>query len=299
MNIPDTTPPKLYKYHPFDFYSLLNLTRRELYFNKPKNLNDPYDCDPPFEINKSHRTPNNKRALFDKVRAYEIGKSASDGKTIDGKAFDQLYLTAGEPNRRFEINYIDNPKPIKAQISEKVGLTCFSKRIDNLLLWSHYADKHQGFCLEFDVTILLSKYPGTKLYKVEYPKTNKRISFGIVEIVSNPNLLERILTRKAYLWQYEEEWRLFCRTGGNECFGYDPTAISGVYFGEKMAYEHKEAIISILSTSTKNVAESDEASKRNYPNTQISGTQINVYDMELDGRVFKVKPIPFRVRAHK
>ena len=287
------TPRKLYKYQPFNLYSLVNLTRRELYFSKPENLNDPYDCDPPFEVTKADRTQNNRKAFFDKVKAYEIGKSVTDGSL-----FDQIYLTGGKPNGRFEREYIDNPKPIRAQISEKVGVTCFSERVDNLLLWSHYADKHHGFCLEFDTDTLLSNYPGTKLYKVEYPKSNKLIRFSILEILNDPNLLEKILKRKSFLWQYEQEWRLFCRTGGNEAFGYNPTAITNIYFGKNMAYKHKEAIISILSKPFEHTTASDKTIiNTSCLNTQISGTKINVYDMELNRNIFKIQPIRFRPRT--
>ena len=280
-------PSKLYKYQPFNLYSLVNLSRRELYFSKPENFNDPYDCDPPFDITKADRSQKNKKALFDKVRNYKIEKSETDGST-----FGQLYLTGGKPNPKFEREYIDSPKPIKAQIKEKIGVTCFSQFADNLLLWSHYADKHQGFCIEFDVNTLLNNYPRTKLYKVNYPKSNKLIRFSILEILNNPDLLEKILTRKSYLWQYEQEWRLFCRTGGNEAFGYNPKAITNIYFGNKMAYEHKEVIISMLSNPTK-----EATINSSYPNTRISGTQINVYDMKLNRKVFKVEPIRFQPRA--
>jgi len=287
----DGTPSKLYKYQPFNLYSLLNLTRRELYFSKPENLNDPYDCDPPFEITKTDRTQNNKKALFDKVKNYEVRKSG-----IDGSMFDQLYSTNGKPDDRFRRKYIDNPKPIQAQISEKIGVTCFSERADNLLLWSHYADKHQGFCLEFEVHTLLNDYPETKLYKVKYPKSNKLIRFSILEILNNPDLLEKILTRKSYSWHYEQEWRLFCRTGGNETFRYNPKTVTNIYFGKNMAYKHKEIIISILSTPLEHTT--DEAIiNTSYPNTQISGTKINVYDMELNRNIFKVRPIRFRPRT--
>lgn len=281
------TPKRLYKYQPFDLYSLQNLTRRELYFSRPENLNDPYDCDPPFEITKAHRTQKNIKILFDKVKNYETRKS-----NIDAATFDHLYLTNGKPDHRFRRKYIDSPYPIKEQISEKVGVTCFSKRMDNFLLWSHYADKHRGFCLEFDVDTLLNDYPGTKLYRVDYPKSNKLIRFSVNEILNDPNLLEKILTRKSYSWQHEQEWRLFCRTGGNEAFGYNPKAITKIFFGNKMTCEHKEVIIKILSKNT-------QETKTNsiYPNIQISGTKINAYEMSLNRRVFKVEPIPFRPRT--
>jgi len=32
----------------------------------------------------------------------------------------------------------------------KYGVLCFSRRWNNILMWSHYADGHKGICLGFD-----------------------------------------------------------------------------------------------------------------------------------------------------
>ncbi len=133
-------PDKIYKYQAFDQYSLINLIKRQFYFSKPENFNDPYDCDPPFEISKTHRTKKNIEALYAKVHGWVQDKSA----------FERKYSRNGKPNGRFERDYIDSPKPIREQISAKVGVTCFAEKVDDILLWSHYGDKHKGFCLEFD-----------------------------------------------------------------------------------------------------------------------------------------------------
>ncbi len=39
----------------------------------------------------------------------------------------------------------------KEEISESNGLICLSKSWSNPLLWGHYADKHSGVALGFDV----------------------------------------------------------------------------------------------------------------------------------------------------
>ncbi len=286
-------PQKLYKYQPVNLYSLQNLTRRQLYFSKPENLNDPYDCDPPFEIAKTHRTQKNIKLLFDKIRSYEIERG-----WIDRSRFDQLYLTNGKPDNRFRRKYIDNIKSIKAQISEKVGVTCFSKRPDNFLLWSYYADNHKGFCVEFDINALLYQYPGTKLYRVSYPKTVRPTRFSILEIVSNPNLLEKILTRKSNIWKHEQEWRLFCRTGGNEPIGYDPKTVTKIYFGYKMPYEHKEIIIkTLLGPDQRELEFNNAAMGPSHVGTQIFGTNIYVYDMKLNPKLFTVELDRFRPKT--
>jgi Protein of unknown function (DUF2971) len=292
--VSNITPQKLYKYQPFNLYNLVNLIRRELYFSKPESLNDPYDCDPPFEITKAHRTQKNIKLLFDKIRSYEIGKSG-----IDSSAFDALYLTDGNPNKRFERDFIDNPNSIREQIKSRVGVTCFSKYPDNFLLWSHYTDKHQSFCLEFDTSILQQDYPGTIIYEIDYPKLNKIIRFDIVDVLNNSErMLELLLTRKSYSWRYEEEYRIFSNKGGNIAFNYNQKALTGIYFGYNMREDHKDVLISILADSSKQPTTPDlSIIPKNYPNIQIVGTQIFAYNMELTRNIFKVKPFPFRPRV--
>ena len=36
-------PEFVYKYHPIDIYSLRNLKNAQIYFNAPKNFNDPFE----------------------------------------------------------------------------------------------------------------------------------------------------------------------------------------------------------------------------------------------------------------
>lgn len=40
---------------------------------------------------------------------------------------------------------------VKANLSKDNGLLCFTKSWQNPVLWGHYADKHRGICLGFDM----------------------------------------------------------------------------------------------------------------------------------------------------
>ena len=277
-------PPNLYKYQPFDHYALINLIKRQFYFSKPENFNDPYDCDPPFEITKAHRTEKNITALYDRVRNWSVDKSS----------FDKTYLRKEKPNKRFERDYLDSTNPIKRQIHDKVGATCFSEKVDDILLWSHYGDKHKGFCLEFDARIpIMEGQQETKLYKVTYPKSNSYRRLNILDILYKPDVLEVLLTTKSYHWHYEKEWRIFCNTGGDKLFRFNSKALTGVYFGYKMSQEDKDVIISVLPDNSEKNAPSDLATlAKNYPNTMVKGIQI--FDMVLNKEKIMVSPFPFR-----
>ena len=43
-------------------------------------------------------------------------------------------------------------KKVRQVVSEQFKVTCLSQKMDSSLMWSHYANKHYGFCLEYDFT---------------------------------------------------------------------------------------------------------------------------------------------------
>lgn len=88
-------------------------------------------------------------------------------------------------------------RKMKWALSKNRGLIRFSGRWRNPLLWSHYADRHRGVCLSFDV-------PDHFLGRVEYARD--RISdFPIIDEA----LVRRLLLTKFAHWSYESEYRLF------------------------------------------------------------------------------------------
>ena len=106
----------------------------------------------------------------------------------------------------------------KEQLNENRGLLCFSKSWSNPLLWGHYAEKHMGICLGFDV-------PDRLLAPVIYAEHPMKIR--IDPRTNQPKLTEQVMNRllrtKFADWKYEDEVRLFV--------GLDQDTIeSGCYF---------------------------------------------------------------------
>jgi hypothetical protein len=101
----------------------------------------------------------------------------------------------------------------KAEMVERFGMICFSKHWHNPLLWSHYADKHRGICLGFDVDDR-----GLKL--VTY--ANERPSLRVPPTVESIN---ELLFTKFRDWGYEEElrnwFRLDVREGEHYFYPFD------------------------------------------------------------------------------
>lgn len=84
-------------------------------------------------------------------------------------------------------------------MSARFGLLCFCGHWHNHLLWSHYADRHRGICLGFDVSDEWIK-------KVKYTKTRTSLKLPITEAV-----MQSLLFTKSAGWKYEQEWRCWFR----------------------------------------------------------------------------------------
>lgn len=90
----------------------------------------------------------------------------------------------------------------KSERNAEIGILCFSHKWSNPLLWGHYAAKHQGMAIGFDV-------PDGDLYSaVNYRRTRIPAPFGRNMEEAD---LDRLLLTKFSAWRYESEYRCFCR----------------------------------------------------------------------------------------
>ncbi|SOS34610.1 hypothetical protein CFBP6411_03253 [Pseudomonas syringae group genomosp. 3] len=92
---------------------------------------------------------------------------------------------------------------MRARVSEELGMLCFSKSLASPVQWAHYADKHRGMCLAFEID-------ESQLAEVKYK--HGRIEF---DLASYSKMLKR--ERHSYMldqldiksseWKYEKESR--------------------------------------------------------------------------------------------
>lgn len=91
----------------------------------------------------------------------------------------------------------------KAQFHKEKGMLCFSKDWTNPVLWSHYADKHRGVALGFDIP---DKYASS----IEYSNTRLDIKFKDDNTAKGLNeaYVQKLAHTKFEHWRYEEEVRV-------------------------------------------------------------------------------------------
>lgn len=87
-----------------------------------------------------------------------------------------------------------------AEAGKRLGLICFSDNWQSPVMWAHYAEKHNGVCLGFDIH-------DEFLAPVRYLK-NRALLKGNKEIpIKNDDFISQILHHKAQEWRYERELR--------------------------------------------------------------------------------------------
>ncbi len=93
---------------------------------------------------------------------------------------------------------------MKRQLNESKGLICFSRTWSNPLLWGHYAEKHTGLALGFEI-------PDHLLSEVVYTSQRVRIEVDpeTKAVKLDEKLINRLLRTKFSDWKYEEESRVF------------------------------------------------------------------------------------------
>lgn len=142
----------------------------------------------------------------------------------------QLEYNRYNPEER-QLAIIEYDKQVKSNqiaydFQSNVFVTCFSEvGIDNLHMWSYYADDHKGFCAEYSLEKLINK--GFEILPVVYVKSWE----------SNRNITDyntQIALIKGEGWSQEKEWRIVsvdpskCAESGLKKDGILPEKI---YFG--------------------------------------------------------------------
>jgi hypothetical protein len=104
---------------------------------------------------------------------------------------------------------------LKNELDQTKGLICFTSNWSNPLLWGHYAERHTGIALGFEI-------PSIHLTKMHY--TNKRVKIEFNEqtrkVVNGQAVTEKLIRTKFTDWKYEDEYRMFvelskCTQEGN------------------------------------------------------------------------------------
>lgn len=210
------------------------LVHGKLYHSLPSQFNDPFECTP-------HWSPPTTEAEEKEIRRHFSALLRVQNPGLSRPVSRRMVAAAMADKPFFHKSMRD---AISATYSE-IRICCFTANKDNLLMWSHYADAHRGFCLEFDARA----EPFLRAHKVAYSTAYPVMPYPVR---ANGDALIPALT-KSKEWEYEQEYRSFLsselenapRNDGSSCL-LDGAALKAVYFGARMTPKHRGVVTSLI-----------------------------------------------------
>lgn len=194
-----------YLFQPASPGRLSKLSRKKLWMSDPERFNDPLDLRLELEDLTGRGPFDDEGGLREAMRVlladnqeaalhwfYNERLLESVRCWIDGRL--NIFMLEDEIKERFR----------------EFGVACFTPIWDNGLMWSHYADSHAGYCVEYcvkEMTVVLKNQGLFSHYHVQYSSTLPRLC--VSEALFSPHqTLGRMLATKSAEWAYEQEWRL-------------------------------------------------------------------------------------------
>ncbi|AGR69657.1 DUF2971 domain-containing protein [Burkholderia pseudomallei] len=179
---------RCFKFRAINKYLIESLVNSHLYFAKPAQLNDPFDCQ--LDLRRS------------------FARAASSMPPGERRRFLELALNHGD-------KFLEQWK----RNFENFGICSFSLELTaengSSLMWSHYADQHRGICLLYRFPASFLENPDNRIFGVDTVKyyddgmTNWLKNDAPLEMESFIKSLAKIyLTVKGPAWKYEREARL-------------------------------------------------------------------------------------------
>lgn len=310
----DHLPKSLFKFYKPSSDNIIDIQKQRLWMAHPESFNDPFDCRTGYDINIYE-----KHVLMTYIRDTGCveAKDGQDGFTLDefnrlSKSTTSYYYNWYSKIEEYDTvlrNLLENKsknfddkihdvitksrnevdKKIDKLRSVNIRLASFSaldrqKGFDEIIqMWSHYADNHKGFCVEYDMSFFKNSIrlslEDHQFYKDQIEYMDKGIKvlilaglFPVIYTASRVNIpktkLQKIkldkngglqhssdidsIIYKTYIvksgkWNYEKEWRVIL--DGKVCDYYDNKIpfpyIKRIFLGCKMTTQTKDTMIEI------------------------------------------------------
>lgn len=247
----------VYKFSPASELALENLREGQFYCRHFEDYNDPFELWFNVESGLPELDHNNLR--FQKaVTAWGFPNLRKEDLPLDEEIWKEYFGSLAEGAPAFSFDH--------------ARITCFSDEINNLLMWSHYADGLRGFCIEFNESEIFEEDSNIFLVDVNY--TNKpplidtleyaviqdqydyAVEHGYEEYEGElrrfelNEIIRTAVASKPKEWEYEKERRLVIITPDENkqpiLHKYPLKSIKAIILGEKMDADFKVKISQIL-----------------------------------------------------
>jgi len=286
-------PLFFYKFVPFERKDILK--KGMIKFTLAKDFNDPFELIPtitPYSLDWIEYYGNlsddeRKNTKFnDSDYSYSIERlnTLTMNKNLLNEKINQIGILSLSSN--YNINQF-----LTVSMPEK------SDPRTNLIMWSHYADSHKGFIIEFREDFIKN----INIQKVEYNDVRDILTY---EDIDNNNF-NKLFLKKSLEWSYEQEYRAILKLNDADeiinqnvhLFKFDKSKINSITLGCNMSEENKNIITDLIQNDSeyKNVG-------FNHAYLNEEGYYLNFYSddgnitnrLECDGEVLGIRDIPMQ-----
>jgi hypothetical protein len=148
------------------------------------------------------------------------------------------------------INSVEEKIFLKTAKLFLIGCLCTDYK--NRLMWSHYADSHRGFCVEYDYSQVDGKTLKNLPMPIVYSSKRPLVPWAPVFDNSKENINEACnkltlgLLTKDSAWEYENEWRILINASDNPELVMPK--ISCIYLGAAIEEKNKAKVLEIAKS---------------------------------------------------
>jgi hypothetical protein len=200
------------------------LQKRDIKFTHPKDFNDPFDCFPAV-VHKEFTGLKNSNPYVYQALGLDLLKGAD---RITALARMQNRMKANVESGEFLNNLL-------AQAS----VLSLAKIPDSVLMWSHYAQYHQGAVVEFKIPFntprfFNGEYSYADLIPLDVKYEKDRPVVVLDGSTTDRNLiLDQLFLTKSEVWRYEQESRVIKNEGGHGIFPFQQELLNAVILGAR------------------------------------------------------------------
>lgn len=182
---------------------------------------------------------------------YDKLNDPCEGLVLTDQVFDQLDVlnSALGNTKQTSLNSLDLLKGAFSDLiatKDKSGIYSLSKTFTDELLWAHYADSHNGFCIEYDLD-KLCEFEGARYSIFDVIYQNKPPIINVDDIFASDaqnEVIQKLTSVKSKRWDYEQEIRIITPSKGKQY--YDFRAVKAIYFGLRMSEKKIRLIMKTL-----------------------------------------------------
>lgn len=250
----ENKPNSLFHYRNCNERSIEAFRENKIYFNTADNFNDPYDClvycnieqihnhintmFNPQEIIKLQDKINNDNFIETRPPQISLHNAKEIHNCLKGENISNIISSISNDSLNIISNNIKTTtlKTLDQYINfyqHEMPLVCLTETYDNILMWSHYANNHKGFVIEYDSDSLNTKcakcpknmdvntcpsWKQVMLLPILY--TNER--YDATEYIFDNVLVNTFKSLKSDFWKLRDDFAQFkVNIYKHECWSYE------------------------------------------------------------------------------